>query len=102
MHGGLIATIFLLAVCGRSLRFTWSPLQLGTAVSYAACTVLFAIANKLTTAANAILLQYTAPVWIALFGSWLLGEKSTRADWLTIVAVFAGMGIFLYDGLRLT
>lgn len=98
---GFVATIFLLLVCRRSLRFTWSPLQLGTAVAYAGCTVLFAAANKLTTAANAILLQYTAPVWVALFGAWLLGERATRADWLTIAAVFAGMGIFLYDGLRL-
>jgi drug/metabolite transporter (DMT)-like permease len=98
---GLIAAIFLLLICRRSLKFTWSPLQWGTAISYAACTVLFAVANKLTTAANAILLQYTAPVWIALFGAWLLGEKTTRADWFTIITVFAGMGIFLYDGLRL-
>jgi drug/metabolite transporter (DMT)-like permease len=98
---GLIATLFLLLVCGRSLRFTWSPLQLGAAVSYAACTVLFALANKMTTAANAILLQYTAPVWIALFGAWLLDERPTRADWMTIGVVFAGMGLFLYDGLRL-
>ena len=98
---GLVAAVFLIAVRGRALRFTWSPLQLGTAVAYAGCTVLFAAANKLTTAANAILLQYTAPVWIALFGAWLLGERSTRADWLTIVAVFGGMGVFLYDGLRL-
>jgi len=97
----LIAAVFLIAVRGRALRFTWTPLQLGTAVAYAGCTVLFAAANKLTTAANAILLQYTAPVWIALLGSWLLGERSTRADWLTILAVFAGMGVFLYDGLQL-
>jgi drug/metabolite transporter (DMT)-like permease len=98
---GLIAALFLLAVVGRSLRFTWSRWQLGAALAYASCTVLFAVANKLTTAANAILLQYTAPVWIALFGVGLLGERATRADWLTILAVFAGMGVFLYDGLRL-
>jgi drug/metabolite transporter (DMT)-like permease len=98
---GLVAAIFLLLVCARNLRFTWSPLQLGTAVAYAGCTVLFAAANKLTTAANAILLQYTAPVWVALFGAWLLGEHAKRADWLTILAAFCGMGIFLYDGLRL-
>lgn len=98
---GLIAALFLIAVRGRTLRFTWSPLQLGAAVAYAGCTVLFAAANKLTTAANAILLQYTAPVWVALFGAWLLRERSTRADWLTIVVVFAGMGVFLYDGLQL-
>ena len=98
---GLIAAVLLLLVRARTLRFTWSPLQLGTAVAYAGCTVLFAAANKLTTAANAILLQYTAPVWIALLGAWLLGERTTRADWLTIAAVLTGMGVFLYDGLRL-
>jgi drug/metabolite transporter (DMT)-like permease len=98
---GLIAAVFLLAVGGRSLRFTWSPLQLGTAVAYAGCTVLFAAANRLTTAANAILLQYTAPVWVALFGAWFLGERATRSDWLTILVVFSGMAVFLYDGLQL-
>lgn len=98
---GLVSALFLIAVCGRQLRFTWSPLQLGTAFVYAGCTVLFAIANKMTTAANAILLQYTAPVWIALFGAWLLNERATRADWLTIAASFAGMALFLYEGLQL-
>jgi drug/metabolite transporter (DMT)-like permease len=98
---GLVSALFLLAVGGRRLRFTWSPLQLGTAFVYTGCTVLFAIANKLTTAANAILLQYTAPVWIALFGAWLLHERASRADWLTIAASFLGMALFLYDGLQL-
>ena len=98
---GLIAAVFLLAVCGRSLRFTWSPLQVGAAVAYAACTVLFALANKLTTAANAILLQYTAPVWVALLGAWLLRERATRADWVTIGVVLGGLALFVYDGLRL-
>ncbi len=98
---GLVSALFLIAVFGRGLRFTWSPLQLGTAFVYAGCTVLFAIANKMTTAANAILLQYTAPAWIALFGAWLLNERATRADWLTIAASFLGMALFLYEGLQL-
>lgn len=98
---GLVSALFLIAVFGRQLRFTGSPLQLGTAFVYAGCTVLFAIANKMTTAANAILLQYTAPVWIALFGAWLLKERATRADWLTIAASFVGMALFLYEGLQL-
>ncbi|AOS44457.1 EamA-like transporter family protein [Lacunisphaera limnophila] len=98
---GLIAALFLLAVTFRSLRFTWSPLQLAAAVAYAACTVLFTLANKMTTAANAILLQYTAPVWIALLGAWFLGERATRADWLTIAAVFGGLALFFYEGLQL-
>lgn len=98
---GLIAALFLLALSWRSLRFTWSPLQLGAAAAYASCTILFATANKLTTAANAILLQYTAPVWIALLGSWLLRERATRADWLTIAAVLGGLSLFFYEGLQL-
>ncbi len=98
---GLIAGVFLLAVSWRVVRFTWSPLQVGAAAAYAACTVLFAMANKLTTAANAILLQYTAPVWAALLGLWLLNERPTKGDWLTIAVVFGGLGLFLYDGLQL-
>lgn len=98
---GLLAALFLLAVTWRELRFTWSPLQLGAAAAYAACTILFTLANKMTTAANAILLQYTAPVWIALLGAWLLNERTTRADWLTIATVLGGLAVFFYEGLQL-
>lgn len=98
---GLIAAIFLWAVTWRSRPFRFGWLPLATAVAYTGCTVLFAAANKLTTAANAILLQYTAPAYVALLGAWLLKERPTRADWVTIAVVFAGMAIFLYDGLRL-
>ena len=97
---GLVAAVFLLAVRGRTLRFTWTPLQLGTALAFAGCTMLFAAATKLTTAANAVLLQYTAPIWVALLGAWLLGERARRADWWTIAVTFAGMGVFFYDGLK--
>jgi drug/metabolite transporter (DMT)-like permease len=96
---GLIAAVFL-AVFAPRLRFTWSAAQIGGAVAYAGTTILFVTANKLTTAANAILLQYTAPVWIALFGAWFLGERATRADWFTIAAVFSGMALFFFDDLQ--
>jgi drug/metabolite transporter (DMT)-like permease len=98
---GLVAAIFLAAV-SRGLRFHFSRAQLLGAVAYAACTVTFCAATKLTTAANAILLQYTAPVWVALFGAWLLGERATRADWFTIVAVLGGMALFFADNLALS
>jgi drug/metabolite transporter (DMT)-like permease len=97
---GFIAAGFL-AVFAPRFRFTWSAAQIGGAVAYAATTILFVTATKLTTAANAILLQYTAPVWIALLGAWFLGERATRSDWLTIVIVFGGMGLFFCDDLRL-
>ncbi|MES2697757.1 MAG: DMT family transporter, partial [Verrucomicrobiota bacterium] len=97
---GLIAALFLF-VTHRSLRFHFSRDQVIGAIAYAACTITFCAATKLTTAANAILLQYTAPVWIALFGAWFLGERATRSDWITIAVVLAGMVLFFADGLEM-
>ncbi|HBE77950.1 MAG TPA: EamA family transporter [Firmicutes bacterium] len=83
----------------RKLRFTWSSAQIGGALAYAATVTLFVIANKLTTAVNAILLQYTAPVYTAFLGAWLLKEKTSKLDWLTIALVMGGMGLFFLDKL---
>jgi drug/metabolite transporter (DMT)-like permease len=98
---GVFAAIFLV-LTQRGLRFHFSRAQVVGAIAYAGCTVAFCSATKLTTAANAILLQYTAPVWIALFGAWILGERATRADWLTIVIVLGGMGLFFAENLDTT
>ena len=98
---GIVAAIFL-ALTNRHLRFTFSPVQLTAAFAYAGCTVFFVVATKLTTAANAILLQYTAPVWIAIFGAWFLGERTRRLDWIIIVIVLGGMALFFADGLEFT
>ncbi|HVS53922.1 MAG TPA: DMT family transporter [Opitutaceae bacterium] len=97
---GAIAAVFLLAT-NRGLRFRFSRAQLLGAFAYAACTITFCWATTLTTAANAILLQYTAPVWVALFGAWFLGEPPRRADWIAIVVVLGGMTLFFADSLEL-
>jgi len=97
MRSAISALLFLLLL--RRPKFNWSATQLGGAVAYAGTVVLFVMANKLTTAANAILLQYTAPVYIALLGAWFLGERARWLDWLTIAFVLVGMALFLMDGL---
>jgi drug/metabolite transporter (DMT)-like permease len=97
---GLIAAVFLL-LTNRALRFHLSRNQIIGAIGYAACTVTFCMATTLTSAANAILLQYTAPVWVALLGAWLLHERATRADWITIVGALGGMMLFFKDSLTL-
>jgi drug/metabolite transporter (DMT)-like permease len=61
--------------------------------------ILFVSATKLTTAANAIILQYTAPVYTALFGGWFLNEKSWWYDWLIITAVLGGMVLIFFERL---
>ena len=95
---GLLAGVFLL-LTNRGLKFHFSRDQLLGAVGYAGCTVAFCLSTTLTSAANAILLQYTAPVWVALLGAWLLGERATRADWATIIVALAGMALFFRDSL---
>jgi len=95
---GLIAAAFLMLAL-RRWRIRFTPVMLGAALAYAGTTLLFASATKLTTAANAILLQYTAPVYIALLGSWFLGERATRIDWITIGVVLGGMALFFFDQL---
>jgi drug/metabolite transporter (DMT)-like permease len=83
----------------RPLRFTWSRVQVGAALAYCGTVVLFVVATRLGTAANAIFLQFTAPIYVALLGAWLLGEKPRALDWLLIVATQAGIALFFLDRL---
>lgn len=64
--------------------------------SYATLLILFVTANKLTTSANAILLQFTAPIWVALFSRWFLKERIRKSDWAAIAAVMLGISYILY------
>jgi drug/metabolite transporter (DMT)-like permease len=83
----------------RPLRFTWSRAQIGSALAYAGTVTLFVVATKMTTAANAILLQYTAPIYVASFGPWFLGEPSQREDVAAIAVILGGMVLFFLDRL---
>lgn len=62
--------------------------------AYAATMILFVLANKLTTSANAIFLQSTAPLYILLLAPWLLGEPTRRADLAVMAAMAVGLGLF--------
>jgi drug/metabolite transporter (DMT)-like permease len=97
----VIGGLMVLLVLGRP-SFTWTFSQVGGGIAFAGTMISYVIANKLTTAANAILLQYTAPIYVALLGPWLLGERTTRFDWIMIVVVLGGMVLFFLDSLTLT
>ncbi len=68
-----------------------------TAFLYAGTLSSFAIANKKTTAANAIFLQYTAPIYILLFAPFFLKEKFRLRDLMTVVFCLFGMSLFFLD-----
>lgn len=69
------------------------------AINYVILVMLFIGSNKLTTAANAILLQFTAPVWVLLFASIFLKEPIRKSDFVTVGLVFFGMALFFLGNL---
>jgi len=96
---GIIAALLLLALMNKRLNFNWSLPQVAGGVCYAGAMITFVVATVMTTAANAILLQYTMPVFTALFGLWILKEIVTRFDWAIIIIVLGGMALFFFDEL---
>ncbi len=70
-------------------------------IVYALLLFLFVWATKKTTAANAIFLQYTAPIYILVFAPFVIGEKFHIRDLVTVVVVLAGMSLFFVGQLRL-
>jgi drug/metabolite transporter (DMT)-like permease len=93
-----IALPVLLIFFGRR-AVNFSAAQLIGGVAYAATVILFVSSTKLTTAGNAILLQYTAPLYVALLSGWLLHERTRWFDWVAIAAVLCGMSLFFLDQL---
>jgi len=78
----------------REARVLPGPRVLLVGLAQAATFILFVLANKLTTAANTIFLQSTAPVYILLLGPWLLRERIRRADLGILAIAFLGLLMF--------
>jgi drug/metabolite transporter (DMT)-like permease len=90
IRSGIAALTLLLWVRGR-LTWSWPTLAIGAA--HAVTLILFVSATKLTTAANAIFLQATAPLYLAILAPLLLGERFRRCDLLFLAAVVAGLAM---------
>ena len=75
-------------------RRGWSWRTIVVGVAYAATTLLYVQANKHTTAASAIFLQSTSPLFILLLAPLLLGEHATRRDIMQMAVMGAGLGLF--------
>ena len=80
-------------------KLKFNPTVLVGAVSMAGVTTLYSIANKLTTAGNTIILQYTAPIWIVILMFLIFGQKPSRSALISILIVFAGILCFFFEGL---
>jgi drug/metabolite transporter, DME family len=84
----------------RHEGFRLNRLTVLTSLLYAALLLLFVVATKLTTAANAIFLQYTAPIYVLLLEPLFYKEKFRKSDFVVVLACVAGMSLFFVGKLR--
>ena len=80
-------------------RLTFNFTVFSGAVCMAGVTTLFSVANKMTTAGNAIILQYTAPIWIVILMFVFFGKKPDKREIIVIGVVFLGIICFFFDSL---
>lgn len=101
LRSGIAAIIIFIywLVAYKSLPPLPSKKKLFGAINYTILVMLFVGSNKLTTSANAILLQFTAPVWVMLFASIFLKEPIKKTDFITVALVFFGMALFFLGNL---
>lgn len=100
LRSGFAALALLLMAPGARRGWTlrqaqgglWQAVVVGFA--YAACLTLFVLANRLTTAANTIFLQSTAPLYLLILAPWLLKEPVRRQDVGFMLAVACGLTLF--------
>lgn len=81
-------------------RIVFSSRVLTGALAMIGVTTFFTISNKLTTAANTIVLQFTAPVFVILMMAIFYHQKPRRLDVITCVLVMLGVVLFFVDGIR--
>ena len=96
----LAGAVMAVYMAARRIRLTVSRRSVSGGAALCATMTLFSVANKATTAANAIVLQFTAPVWILLLSAIFLKKRFRRADYLAVTLTFLGIVLFFMDGLR--
>jgi drug/metabolite transporter (DMT)-like permease len=89
-----VVTIFFLT---RHLGLKLDRYVFVNSLFYVGALSFFALANKMTTAANAIFLQYTAPIYVLILSPFILKEKFKWTDLITVFACLAGMSLFFLD-----
>ena len=99
-------TAIALVVIGAYLIVTRHPLRFNRwillgALCVSGTNILFCIANKTTTAANAIVLQFTAPIFVILFTALCFKRRPGRLDLGACAVVFGGVLFFFLDSLSM-
>jgi len=98
--GRSLLAALTVALLTRREGFRVNAVTLIASALYAALLLLFVVANKLTTAANAIFLQYTAPVYVLVLEPLMFKERFRWQDLFVVVACVCGMSLFFVGKLR--
>jgi drug/metabolite transporter (DMT)-like permease len=91
-YRSLFASLFFAFFIRRSIAVPRVALLVST-LAHTAAISAFVSANKITTAANAIALQYTAPMFVFVMVHFLFGEKITGASWISLVLGMLGIAV---------
>ena len=97
VRGTMAALTIILLRRSFKVNLTWPTAA--TSLCMFATTILFMFANKMTTAANAIVLQYTAPVYVLVASILLAKKRPRKMDIITVSLTFAGIALFFVDHL---
>ena len=92
-------TTIIIFFYSRPKNFQFGKSTLAGAICYALMVICFVAGNKLTSSGNVIIIQYAAPVYVALFGYYILGERSTKIDWIAIIIILTGLVCFFLEEL---
>jgi drug/metabolite transporter (DMT)-like permease len=104
---GVTVLMFVVLKSRAASRRTLPELRINgvgifASIIYATLLFLFVWATKHTTAANAIFLQYTAPIYILILGPFVIGEKFHLSDLVTVIFCIGGMSLFFVGKLEIT
>lgn len=97
-------SIISAAVIAVYMKYTKTPVKFcrysfGAGIGLCASCIFFVTANKLTTAANAIVLQYAAPIFILLMTAFIFKQKLKRKEVIAVAITTAGIILFFFDQL---
>ena len=99
VRSGISGSIMAMYMAATHTKFKLNRYSLLAGIGLGFSATLFTVANKLTTAANAIVLQYTAPIFILIISAVFFKQKMQKQDVLVVCITMGGMVLFFLDQL---
>ena len=99
-----VQSLIAAAVVGSYMFYKKTPIKIckysiGAGIGLSGCCICFVVANKLTTAANAIVLQYSAPVFILIISALIFQQKLRKKEIMAVAGTMFGIVLFFFDQL---